>query len=103
MCFFQTVFKNIDVFCEVFSERATVAPSLKYPREEFQLGSQPNVIIFLALALPSTAFKDLANQIRHWEVYTKEVEKVGGTVGKYLSPSAAEWFSGGSARFLCFT
>ena len=40
--------------------------------------------------------QDLANQIRHWDVYNKEVKQHASSTGPglYLNPSVAEWFSG---------
>ena len=44
--------------------------------------------------------QDLANQIRHWDVYVKEVQKHATLTGPgmFLSPSAAEWFSGAALQ-----
>ena len=42
----------------------------------------------------ATCSKDLANQIRHWDVYLKEVAQCKALPGSFLSPAAAEWFSG---------
>ena len=42
--------------------------------------------------------QDLANQIRHWDVYMKEVQEHAHGPGMYLSPSAAEWFSGAALQ-----
>ena len=38
--------------------------------------------------------KDLANQIRHWDVYVKEIANCNAVPGSFLNPLAAEWFSG---------
>ena len=46
--------------------------------------------IFLFAACP----KDLANQIRHWDVYLKEIAQRKASPGSFLNPLAAEWFSG---------
>lgn len=41
-----------------------------------------------------SCLQDLANQIKHWEVYTAEVAKRGIPLGSCLNPEIAEWFSG---------
>ena len=38
--------------------------------------------------------QDLCNQIKHWEGYSQALQKIGKTPGQFLSPGAAEWFSG---------
>ena len=47
--------------------------------------------------------KDLANQIKHWDVYAAEMENQGRSHGVFLNPLAAEWFSGQMLSFVvCF-
>ena len=48
-------------------------------------------------ALPA---KDLANQIKHWDMYVAEMEKQGKPHGVFLNPLAAEWFSGQMLSFV---
>lgn len=38
--------------------------------------------------------EDLANQIAFWKDYRQQVKSLGQRVGRFLAPSAAEWFSG---------
>ena len=38
--------------------------------------------------------QDLANQVRHWDVYTAKMGEHGLAPGSCLNPLTAEWFSG---------
>lgn len=60
------------------------------------------LIVFLWFLAPSVGAvhvrasqsEDLANQVRHWVTYTSLVRKAGKQPGTFVSPAAAEWFSG---------
>ena len=52
--------------------------------------------------------EDLANQLKHWDVYKSHVEAAHLKRGQFLCPEAAEWFSGqlgviSTAHFFAFT
>lgn len=74
-------------------------------RVRFQKGEfvrRPRALHALCVGTLSAPAQDIANQIKHWTVYTEKMKELGTDPGHFLRPEAAEWFSGQPALFVAY-